>query len=277
MSDFAGLVALGAALAALFFSGRAGAASSSAGYVTTSDDQAYTVNRDDPIYPGDAFLIGDFWQYPVYTPNVQQPAAVVDNPYLFDPMNSIIDVSNVLYDPYGFNYLDYSLLPIDNLPSYTGDDMPISVYQRPTGISLQGLETLKTREGFSSIPYWDKKGYSIGFGHLMSPGETYESISVEKATELLFEDVREAENEINARVQVDLTQNQYDALVSFVYNVGIGAFRNSTMLRKLNAGDASAVDEFDRWIYSRDDTGAKEVNNVLVGRRSDEKAQFSQA
>jgi len=64
----------------------------------------------------------------------------------------------------------------------------------------------------------------------------------------LAEDVREAEDAINDLCKVSLTQNQFDALVSFVFNVGVGAFKSSTLLRKLNAGDYDgAAGQFPRW------------------------------
>lgn len=277
MSQSGVAIALAAALAAVFFS-RSAKASAHTGMITTADDQAYTSNLSDPIYPGDAFLIPEYWNFPAYNANeLSKPVStVIDNPYVFDDSNSVIDISNALYDVYGF---DFSNLDYSEIDPYvlTGDDMTQYAPPKPSGISLVGLDLLKTREGFSAVPYWDKKGYSIGYGHLIKPGEQLEHVTIEEATNLLFDDVDSAESVINRHVTADLTQNQYDALVSFVYNIGNTAFINSTMLRKLNAGDATAIDEFERWKYSRADNGTLEINAGLIDRRAQEKAQFASA
>lgn len=68
-------------------------------------------------------------------------------------------------------------------------------------------------------------------------------------------------------VKVKLTQNQFDALVSFVYNVGVGAFRTSTLLRKLNNGDyVGAAAEFKRWKFG----GGKELPGLVRRRKAEE-------
>jgi lysozyme len=83
-------------------------------------------------------------------------------------------------------------------------------------------------------------------------------------------DVKSTEDCINFYVKVPLTQNQFDALVNLTYNIGENAFRKSTLLRKLNAGDyAGAAEQFMRWVY---DNG-KEVDG-LKNRRRREKALF---
>ena len=75
-----------------------------------------------------------------------------------------------------------------------------------------------------------------------------------------------AEAAINGRVTVPLTQPQFDALVSFVFNVGAGAFRKSTLLKKLNAGDyAEATAEFPRWVKG----GGKTLPGLVVRRAAE--------
>jgi lysozyme len=75
---------------------------------------------------------------------------------------------------------------------------------------------------------------------------------------------------VNSLVHIYLTQSQLDALADFVYNVGAGNFRSSTLLRKLNAGDTNgAAAEFDRWVYAN----GKQLSG-LVKRRAAEKALF---
>lgn len=138
--------------------------------------------------------------------------------------------------------------------------------------SANGIEAIKRREGFSPVPYPDASGFSIGYGHFIKPGESFTEIDEATATQLLAADLADAEAAISAGVTVGLSQGQYDALASFIYNVGVGAFRKSTLLRKLNAGDfQGAAEEFSRWNKSQ---GAELA--ALTTRRAEEAAQFSQ-
>lgn len=119
-------------------------------------------------------------------------------------------------------------------------------------ISDKGLELIAEFEGFRGDVYRDVAGIpTIGFGHKLLPGdaEKYRNgITREQALELLRKDAANAEASILRHVTVPLEQEQFDALVSFVYNVGTGAFGGSTLLRKLNAGDKTAVPaEMARW------------------------------
>ena len=138
-------------------------------------------------------------------------------------------------------------------------------------ISKKGIEALKFFEGLRLNVYLDSAGLkTIGYGHLLKPGENYHSISEEKAEALLRLDIAEAEKAVNRLVKVDIEQNQYDALVSFVYNVGAGAFANSTLLKKLNYGDyQGAANELDRW----NKAGGRFVQG-LANRREHEKQLF---
>ncbi|EDV9112271.1 lysozyme, partial [Salmonella enterica subsp. enterica] len=71
--------------------------------------------------------------------------------------------------------------------------------------------------------------------------------------EFLDNDLRQVESCISERVTVALNQNQFDALVSFVFNVGRQAFSDSTLLKKLNEGNyRAAADQFTRWVYDND-------------------------
>lgn len=137
-------------------------------------------------------------------------------------------------------------------------------------ISAAGLELLKGHEGLRLKAYPDTgRVATIGYGHThgVRLGDT---CTKEQAATWLGQDAHLAEVAVNGLVRVPLTQNQFDALVSFVFNVGGNAFATSTMLRLLNSGDyAGAAKQFDRWVY---DNG--KVINGLVLRRADERDLF---
>lgn len=119
-------------------------------------------------------------------------------------------------------------------------------------ISKQGIEFIKKLEGCIKINgkhiiYDDAtgqpvlnimnlpKGATIGYGHLIKSGESFEKgLSDAQATDLLINDINDTEKVINNLIKVQLLQNQYDAIVSFVYNIGAKNFKNSTVLKYLN-------------------------------------------
>ena len=117
--------------------------------------------------------------------------------------------------------------------------------------SEKGLEFITKHEGEVLSVYDDVAGFpTIGVGHLIRDDDPDFSggITHVQAIELLREDARHAEDSVSSRVTVDLTQTQYDALVSFVFNIGGGAFRNSTLRRLLNQGQYDDVPEqLRRW------------------------------
>lgn len=101
--------------------------------------------------------------------------------------------------------------------------------------SDEALNLIKSKESFSATVYICPSGIpTIGWGHAVLPNEFFTSITKEQGTDLLRKDVTIAENCINKAVKVPLSQNQFDALVSFVFNNGVNAFLKSTMLRELN-------------------------------------------
>lgn len=105
-------------------------------------------------------------------------------------------------------------------------------------LSEAGLQAIAQREGFGATRYRDASGYSIGYGHYIQAGESFsEPMSREDAGALLLADSEIAQKAVRAYVKVSLTQAQFDALVSMVYNIGSGNFRTSTTLRLINAGD----------------------------------------
>lgn len=143
-----------------------------------------------------------------------------------------------------------------------------------TETSKKGLELIKKYEGLRLEAYKDPAGIlTIGYGHTktVKPGMI---INKEMAELLLKIDVMDAENAVRALVNIELNQNQFDALVSFVFNVGKRSFERSTLLKLLNAGKIlEAGEEFMRWTKARQPGGLKELPG-LVKRRAEEKALF---
>lgn len=143
-------------------------------------------------------------------------------------------------------------------------------------ISL-ALPIVKNFEGFSANAYPDPPGsgkYSIGYGHQIKPGESYGPSSViaqDEAEQLLRGDIAGAYSCVEQNVNVALSPQQTAALISFVFNVGCGAFENSTMLTLLNQGDfEGAAAQFPSWIHS-----GGQVSDALVSRRSQEQELFN--
>lgn len=121
---------------------------------------------------------------------------------------------------------------------------------------IEAIKLLKKFEqgpngGFASEVYKCSSGENtIGYGHVVLPDEHFTTITEEEAEELLRKDIAIAEDAINRYVKVPLTQNRFDALVSFVFNVGVKAFKSSTLLKKLNQGLYDEIDEeLAKWVY----------------------------
>lgn len=136
--------------------------------------------------------------------------------------------------------------------------------------SNKGIDLIKKFEGCKLKAYKCPAGvWTIGYGHTkgVKKGDTCTN---EQAIDFLKEDLRVFECAINDLVKVKLNQNQFDAIVSFVYNVGSSAFQDSTMRKFINAGHFPlAAGQFDRWVYAK---GVK--LNGLVKRRAAEKELF---
>jgi len=143
-------------------------------------------------------------------------------------------------------------------------------------VSQQGLALIKRFEGFSPTIYLDAAGLpTIGYGHLLRPGEAEmfaRGISEEAGIALLIKDVQKAEQAVLRLVHVPLSEGQFDALVSFTFNLGSGALQRSTLRRKVNREEhADVPPEFMRWVWA----GGKKLKG-LVRRRAAEAALYEQ-
>ncbi len=152
-------------------------------------------------------------------------------------------------------------------------------------LSNHGEAVIKKFEGLRLNAYRDTAGvWTIGYGStryhdgkLVRPGD---KLANEAQADALFRNtLGQYEEAVNTLVKVPLTQNQFDALVSFTYNEGTGALKGSTLLRLLNEGDYhSAAGHFSAWNKITDpETGRKIPSNTLTSRRSQERALFLSA
>lgn len=120
-------------------------------------------------------------------------------------------------------------------------------------ISQNGIRFIANWEGSRPNRYKCPAGlWTIGIGHLVKPGEVFkEPLSQKEIEDLFRQDIRGFEGAVNRLVKVKLTQNQFDALVSFTFNIGTGAFQHSTLLKILNQGKhRDAAEQFGRWTFA---------------------------
>jgi len=150
-------------------------------------------------------------------------------------------------------------------------------------VSERGVAFIGKWEGFRGIPYNDVAGHcTIGYGHLIHHGncskadrKKWGEINKAEGRELLRRDLKKYEKGVRDllgfRVRRTLNQQNFDALVSFAYNVGLGAFAGSSMLRLLRARHRGyAAREFDKWVHA----GGKRVEG-LINRRNAEQRLFT--
>lgn len=145
---------------------------------------------------------------------------------------------------------------------------------KPTVLSETGVRFIAGFEGFRAEPYNDPANHAtVGYGHLLHRGpvtaadrKKWGSITKEEGLRLLRNDAAPATRAVLAAVKVPLNQNQLDALVSFTFNVGVGAFQGSTLLRRLNRGEYKAVpSELNRWVKA----GSQTLPGLVRRRREE--------
>ena len=137
--------------------------------------------------------------------------------------------------------------------------------------SRTGLQLTEQFEGVRLAAYQDQVGrWTIGYGHTLGvqPGDT---CTQSQAEAWLQEDIQWATRVVDAMVKVRLTQNEFDALVDFTFNLGSGSFEHSQLLALVNQGDfANAANEFQKW-----DHAGGQVVAGLLRRRVAEQEEFN--
>ena len=133
-------------------------------------------------------------------------------------------------------------------------------------ISLEGLALIKRFEGCRLESYkCSANVLTIGYGHTSGVKET-DTITQDEADKLLQEDVEQFEKHVDDNVTVELGQSQFDSLVAWTFNLGVGNLRESTMLKKLNNEDYKSVpSEMKRW----NKAGGKTLDGLIRRRKAE--------
>lgn len=141
-------------------------------------------------------------------------------------------------------------------------------------ISEAGIELIRRFEGLELESYQDIAGvWTIGYGHTETAGPN-QKINEREAEELLRRDLAPRERAVEQLVSVGLNQNEFDALVSFVFNVGANAFKNSTARKRLNRNDRLGAGDALTWWNKATVSGVLREVRGLTRRRAAEKALF---
>jgi GH24 family phage-related lysozyme (muramidase) len=137
-------------------------------------------------------------------------------------------------------------------------------------VTPAGLDLIKRFEGFSPTVYVCPAGHpTIGYGHVVRLHEREQftsGITTEQAEALLRQDVQAAERAVLRLISVPLTDGQFDALVSFTFNLGAGVLQRSTLRRKVNRGDhANVPAEFRKWVWA----GGRKLEGLVKRREAE--------
>jgi len=149
-------------------------------------------------------------------------------------------------------------------------------------VSNKGIELVKRYEGFISHAYLcPANKLTVGYGHCGEDVKQGMVITEAEAENLLKKDLKKFESKLNYSIEqdhVNLNQNQFDACISFIFNLGFSAFIFSTLYKKLKAGDYSgASDEFLKWVYITKNVNGERIKIRLKGletRRNAERELF---
>lgn len=132
-------------------------------------------------------------------------------------------------------------------------------------IPPKAMELIERFEGLSLKRYIDATGNpTIGFGHMIKPHENLFEITEDDAISLLHSDMQLAATSVLRLTSSPLNDNQYAALIDFVYNLGAGIYQASTLRAMLNRGDYNNADkQFNRWVYG----GARKLPGLIIRRQ----------
>jgi lysozyme len=138
--------------------------------------------------------------------------------------------------------------------------------------SAAGLDLTEREEALRLTAYYDSGGIlTNGYGHTGPDVHVGQVITRDQAVIWIKQDTAKAVAAVNASVRVRVTQQEFDSLVDFTFNVGVHAFETSTLLKKLNAGDyAGANAAFKSWVFVKG-----QVNKGLYNRRQAEQDEFT--
>ncbi len=198
--------------------------------------------------------------------------------YKWDEVVSTFDGVDGSEGDGGFDIAAYLNTKTAEVNDWTFQNVGVRVLDMQT-ISIAGLGFIKGYEKFMANSYYataseKARGIrTIGYGHVIRKGESFnEPMTQAEADALLLKDLNEFEGYVRAYVKVPLTQGQYDALVSLMFNVGPGNFRASSVYKSLKAGDYAAAAD---WFLEKGLISQKGiVLRGLVDRRERERAMF---
>lgn len=190
----------------------------------------------------------------------------------FDYLHRIIGFKSFPYQNHAANK-DSNIATAVDVSDTIGVAVDSNNYEK--SISKAGIHLITSFEDLKLDAYDDGTGtWTIGFGTTVYPEgirvKQGDYCTVAQAKSFFQHDLRRFQSTINSAVQVTLSQNQFDALVSLSYNIGQNAFKNSTLLKYLNAGDyQAAAEQFLVW-----NKGGGQILKGLVRRREVERALF---
>jgi len=196
-----------------------------------------------------------------------------------------ISTDDLVFNQSLFNSLATTVLPVSFLQSLNVSRPFTNERTKSWEYSQQAMDLIKKFEGFRAKLYNDPVGHcTIGYGTLVHTGNCngaaseqpyLQGVSEDEAIKLIKGRVDEFQKTINDLVTVELNQNQYDSLLSFVYNIGSGKFKDSTLLKVLNQGKYTDVPgEMKKWTKGTIDGKLVDLPG-LVNRRNAESSLFA--
>lgn len=149
-------------------------------------------------------------------------------------------------------------------------------------ISNKGVKLITQFEGLKLVAYLDSAGiWTIGYGTIVYPSgikvKKGDKCTIKQAEEYFTHDLERFEDAVDDLVKSNINQNQYDSLVSLAYNIGIGAFSNSTLLKKVNKNpnDKSIASEFLKWDKVTVNGVKKSISGLTYRRQKEYQNYFS--